>query len=184
MTQNGQGGSGGGSGGAGGAGAGGGSGDGKLACMDFCHLADVNNCQMMFGDCTTFCDEVFAEGGPECEDEFGALFACYLPTAKNCPDEPPAECNDEAATAQQCQAQNGCIEGECFGSGGPNGETGCGCTSTCKGTSYATSCETPAGGGMTTCTCSMGDTVVGTCTNTDANECGVKTSCCAELFNL
>jgi len=184
VNQGGTGGTGG-AGGTGGTGGTGGSmGEGKLACMDFCHIADVNNCTMMLGDCTAFCDEVFADAGPECEDEYGALFECYLPAAPECPDEPPVECNDESEAAQQCQMENGCVEGECYGSSGPDGESGCGCNSMCKGASYSTSCTTPGGGGMTTCTCSEGDTVLGTCTNEDANACGVQTSCCAQFFNL
>ncbi len=182
VNNGGQGGSAG-SGGQGGQG-GGSTGEGKLACMDFCHAIEVNNCPTMFGDCTVFCDGAFAEVPPACDDEFGAVYSCYLPTAATCPMEPPQACNDKVDAAQSCQAENGCVGGECFGGGGPNGEMGCGCSSTCKGTPYATNCTTPADGSPTTCTCSTGDTVLGTCMNPDANACGVETSCCAQYFNL
>ncbi|TKD04553.1 hypothetical protein [Polyangium fumosum] len=181
VTNNGQGGAGaGGSGGTGGAA----PGDARQVCMDYCHVGEVNNCGMQLGDCNAFCDEAFADIPPECEDQFGALFACYIPAAKDCPNDPPPECNDEQEAALMCQMANGCLEAECFAGAGPNGESSCGCSSTCKGEPYSTSCETPANGGMTTCTCTTGDAVVGTCTNPDAETCGPQTSCCAELFNL
>jgi len=181
VTNNGQGGSG--AGGAGGTG-GGSASDPMLVCMDFCHIGEVNNCSMTPSDCTTFCEDFLEEAGPECQDEAGALFACYIPAIKDCPDEPPPECMDEAEAEQACQVANGCDEGECFESAGPDGASSCGCNATCKGVDYATSCDTPAGGGMTTCTCTQGNMVVGTCTNAEGSGCGAKTSSCAELFNL
>ena len=188
VTNNGQGGSGaGGAGGSGGSGGNGGTspGDARQACLDFCHIGEVNNCGMQTGNCNEFCDEVFVDMPSECEDEFGSLFACYIPAAKDCPNDPPPECNDEMEAAETCQMANGCVDdAECFAGAGPNGESSCGCTSTCKGVTYSTNCETPGNGEMTTCTCTQGDMVVGTCTNPDVEACGPKTSCCAEFFNL
>ncbi|MDI1446145.1 hypothetical protein [Polyangium sp. 6x1] len=187
VTNNGPGGSGGagGNGGSGGAGGNGGSmGDPLLTCMDFCHVAEVNNCPVAPGDCATFCEDILEEAGPECQDETAALMACYTPALKTCPDEPPPECADEAEAEQACQTANGCDDAECFEGAGPDGASSCGCSSTCKGEPYSTSCDTPAGGGMTTCTCTKGDMVVGTCMNAEDSGCGIETSCCAEIFNL
>jgi len=174
----------GGSGGAGGSGGSGGSTDPQVACADFCHAMETNNCPAMFGNCTEFCDMAFANTAPECYDAMGAMFNCYLPSVPTCPDEPPVECKPQEDAAQACQAQNGCTGGECFGSAGMNGETACGCTDSCKGVEYSTDCQTPAGG-PTTCTCTQGGMVVGTCTNPNADACGVQESCCnAEFFKL
>jgi hypothetical protein len=170
----------GGSGGAGGAGGTGGTGglggaEAQQACVDFCHKMETNNCGVP-GDCTTFCAGLFDQAPAECVDELGALFVCALPHASSCDDSPP-ECATEQQVAQTCVETNGCVEGECSIGVGMNGESSCGCSATCMGKDYATDCATPSGG-MTTCKCLVDGVEVGTCTNADAEMCGVQTSCC------
>jgi hypothetical protein len=175
----GAGGSGGGAGGAGGGGP-----TGEQACLDFCHKMETNNCGQMT-DCTKYCDEVFANGTPKCTDELGAMYACYLAEiGTTCPKDSPAACMSQTQAAQACQAMYGCTgESGCTGSSGPNGTT-CGCTETCVGKAYETSCTTDPNTMKTTCDCKVNGASVGTCDGSP-NACGIKDSCCqTQYFKL
>ncbi len=183
VTNNGTGGAGG-AGGAGGSGGAGAGPTGEQACVDFCHKMEVNNCGVP-GDCTQFCDGLFADVPAECVDKLGAVYACGLPhVGASCPSDAPPECVDEEQAAETCLETYGCIEGECSEGVGMNGDTSCGCMATCQSKDYETDCATPSGG-MTTCKCLVGGVEVGTCTNADSGMCGVQEGCCnTEYFKI
>ncbi|WP_437689235.1 hypothetical protein [Sorangium sp. So ce176] len=180
-----------GSGGAGGSTDGGGAGgsddtgspDALQACLDYCD--EVSQCDDPGASCADdFCEDQLQRAGAECEDEFGAAFACFLPLATvQCGFEPPDACRDEIDALEACTALHGCGGQLCQGGGGAEGET-CGCVSTCQGKRYETQCDTLAGGD-TTCVCLVDDVEVGTCEGESATACGVKESCCqTEYFNI
>ncbi|UQA61647.1 hypothetical protein [Polyangium aurulentum] len=174
----------GGAGGTGGAGGAGGAGPtGKQACYDYCHELDVNSCPNASDTCPADCDSLIDQYGTECEDEFGAAYACYLPFASTC-EVKPAACEDAWDTAKACAAMNGCLVGQCTEGMGMNGDASCGCDALCYGKTYQTDCSTPAGGTMT-CKCLVDGVEVGTCDNGDALACGVRKGCCqAEHFKI
>jgi hypothetical protein len=173
----------GGTGGTGGAGGVGGA-EAQQACADYCHKMETNNCGVP-GDCTTFCAGLFDQAPAECVDELGAMFVCALPYASSCSNGAPPECASEEEAVEVCvEPSSECAGGECSNGVGMNGESSCGCAGTCQGKNYETDCATPSGG-MTTCKCLVDGVEVGTCTNADADTCGVQTSCCnAQYFKL
>ncbi|XYH97806.1 hypothetical protein ACMHYB_60320 [Sorangium sp. So ce1128] len=163
----------------------GGSGSAPTAeqqCVDFCDRLNANGCNARAVDCAARCQDQLERFGAECEDLAGALFACMLPFAASCQDEPPPACERLGEEVEACIELHGCGGQVCSSGGGPEGET-CGCESTCQGKRHETKCETPAGG-ATTCACIVDGVEVGTCEGESASVCGVKESCCQEYFNI
>jgi hypothetical protein len=174
----------GGSGGAGGAGGEGGmnptGGGSQQDCLDFCHKLQTSNCMQQIGDCTEFCSMVYGESGAECADEVDALFACWLPSASMCLNDPPAACQPQVDTMEACKDIYGCGPTVCSAGGGPGGESECGCSQTCAMKEQSTSCTQGANG--IACECSVNGMIVGTCQGMGELECGIAESCCAMFF--
>jgi hypothetical protein len=154
----------------------------KQPCLDFCHKLETMNCGGQLGDCTEFCDQIYEEAGAECGDEADALFACYLPAASGCPDEPPAECEAADDAFNQCKMMYGCDPGECYAGGGPDGAEECGCTDTCSMKTYETACKKDAAG--SSCDCLIDGQSVGQCDPGAELECSVKAGCCNQYFGM
>lgn len=127
-------------------------------CKDFCAKGD--ECGSAPGG--AMCPGICAEGlqmGPECGDAFAALLECSL--GMTCEeytalieDEDPGPCAEEFAAQMEA-----CAGSECEGSVGTNPDgTECEYSVSCPDTMTMTmNCD------VTTCTCLLGDEVVGEC---------------------
>lgn len=161
------------------------TGDPALDCADACHKYETMNCNLPGGsDCNTVCAEQIATYPMECAEQVAAYFACLAQNTTSC--DFPTVCDSAEMALDTCQNMYGCSnESTCFGGGGMNGETSCGCDETCKGKQYSTNCTTPMGSTMTTCDCLLEGMSVGMCTQDAMGGCGAQDSCCnAMFFNL
>jgi hypothetical protein len=155
---------------------------GPETCADICHKLETNNCGAPpQGDCTAFCQDQFEKAG-ECADELGALYACWLPFAVDCPDEPPPECQSEESAFEACDAIHGCGDTQCSAGQGPNGVEECGCKQTCAMKDLETSCKADPMAMKSTCDCLVDGTSIGTCEGGAELSCGIEGSCCEALF--
>lgn len=159
-----------------------GSGNAVQDCADACHKYETLNCNLPGGsDCNTICAEQVGGYPTECADLVATYFACLVQNTKTC--DFPTVCQTPQDSLDTCQATYGCTNTSTCSQGmGMNGETSCGCESTCKGIKYSTNCTTPAGSATTTCDCLVSDKSVGTCQQTNANACGAQESCCNAMF--
>jgi hypothetical protein len=154
---------------------------GLQTCADLCHRLETNNCAVPQLDCTAFCQDQFDDVG-ECEDELDAVYACWLPLAGECPDEPPPECKAEEDAFKACDAIHGCGSAECSAGGGPNGAESCGCKQTCAMKDLETSCMSDPMAMKSTCDCLVDGVSIGTCEGGAELSCGIEGGCCEALF--
>lgn len=157
---------------------------GKADCDNFCTQLNTNACSQA-AECPAECDKQFGLAGPICEDQLGALYACYSNHAETCLASLPMECLDEAQAAKVCAAKYGCVEGGVSVGSLPTGEVTCGSDISCTGKKYKVDCSAPMSDVDKTCDCLVDGVSIGMCTNTSTYNCQVWTNCCnAEFFHL
>jgi hypothetical protein len=154
----------------------GGTGGGSIAeaCAQICEV--LEECSPAYPNCIQECQMGLSPG---CQGEYYAYLACLAAFMSPPACQVPSQCEDEMDLYESCGVGPGpCTGGPCYS--GSDGS--CGCEVVCPDGVYATDC-TPSGGAQLSCTCSIDDNPIGSCSAQLSMEaCDVYSGCCAPLF--
>jgi hypothetical protein len=174
------------------------------ACIDVCTHGN-EQCMEPGADCDTWCEQLFRNATPQCQEEVAAEWACVAPAMEAHKDycTYPAECTAASQTRDDCVDEFGCTT-HGWGEGGirgcvtllpgPNNEPRCRCMQFCAQHDYMTDCLTQDA--TTTCKCYKLDPsslsadqpdfykLLGTCEGGPLCEEDLDQSCCNQYFNI
>jgi hypothetical protein len=153
------------------------------ACAEYCDLAN-ERCGRST-KCEKECAAEMLDATPNCEDEIGLKYACFL--ANSSPGKcwwDGGVCWDQQVDAARCLLEHGCWTRPHLCEPDKVFVDQCACNKTCKSeSSYATSCTPDFG--ATHCDCYIDGSLAGKCEQVEAElACDVWTSCCRKYFEL
>ena len=159
-------------------------------CMSICDYLASIDCTA-WPKCSTECVNGF-NAPDDCQDEVKALIECWVTNQQSFTCSmtqliPPAACQELESKFNECFSGSGSsgagVQVLCPGQTKNGTDTTCSAKTECSDmkTTFKSSCALPDGKVDWTCTCYKGDTVLGTCSDTE-NICDNHLGCCAPFF--